>query len=82
MDTMTTTTTRQPRQAPPLTLRERCERCSAQAYTGWVHPDVTDDRMLFCAHHTAEHEPVLVAGGWHLEVDQRPDLWAMEQGPR
>lgn len=81
MGSMTATATKPT--FPPLTLQDRCDRCSAQAWTAWTHAQNSPaEPMKFCNHHTTEHEPALVASGWTLAVDQREQLLASEQGPR
>lgn len=58
---------------------DRCDRCGAQAYTRWR---VLIDRMpvghdlLFCAHHTHEHEPAM-RGRLGLITDDRAKLAAI-----
>lgn len=55
-----------------LTVKDRCDRCGAQAYVRalagtWPQP------LLFCGHHGREHTPVLeqVEGIWiHDETDR------------
>lgn len=56
-----------------LTANDRCIRCSAQAYTGWVQ-DPTDDPLLWCAHHDREHAEALEATGWVRVIDERHKL--------
>jgi hypothetical protein len=39
---------------PPLTTRDRCDRCGAQAY---LRVELAGgSELLFCAHHSREHE--------------------------
>lgn len=38
--------------ATPLTVADRCDRCSAQAY---VRVTLPVGELLFCAHHSREH---------------------------
>lgn len=54
-----------------LTLSDRCDRCKAQAFTLWQRDG---GPLKFCGHHTNEHEPVLVATGWDMLVDDRAKL--------
>lgn len=80
MGTMTATATEP---AVRLTLSDRCDRCSAQAWTGWAHEENSPgEPMKFCNHHTREHESALVAAGWVTVADQRHELVAAESGPR
>lgn len=40
----------------PLTLRDRCDRCGAQAF---VRAFLKDSDLLFCGHHYARYEMAL-----------------------
>jgi hypothetical protein len=52
----------------PADLRkEACDRCSAQAYVAVVKGQAM---LLFCAHHFAQHEHALIAGGWKVTDDR------------
>lgn len=51
-----------------LTALDRCDRCGAQAYTRFSMKGM---ELLFCSHHTREHEPKLLADGAILVVDDR-----------
>jgi hypothetical protein len=42
----------------PLTAKERCDRCGAQAYSKVVMPNGSS--LLFCAHHLHENLPKLM----------------------
>lgn len=55
----------------PATLNatDRCERCGAQAYTLFVHPEF--GRLLFCAHHHRVHAAALLDQGFRLVLDLR-----------
>lgn len=57
--------------APSLSANDRCDRCSAQAYTKWV---LEESELLFCNHHNEEHEPVLLAQDFVLYIDERDRL--------
>lgn len=46
--------------------QDRCDRCGAQAYTSASKDGL---ELLFCAHHTKRHGPVLEAEGWKLAFD-------------
>lgn len=56
---------------PSLCANDRCDRCSGQAYTLWAQEG---SELFFCAHHTREHEPVLLAQGFVLHIDERDRL--------
>ena len=56
--------------AAQLTTRDRCDRCGAQAYTVWWHP-IIKGLLLWCAHHTHEHEAALESQDWELTIDER-----------
>jgi hypothetical protein len=44
----------QTQNSQPLTTLDRCDRCGAQAY---LRVELTGGRqLLFCAHHSREHE--------------------------
>lgn len=58
----------------PLTAADRCDRCTAQAYTRWVNDENPDLPLTCCAHHTNEHHDALVLAGFRMEVDDRPLL--------
>lgn len=56
-----------------LTLRDRCDRCGecSQAFVRAVLViDTREAELLFCGHHFAKHEPVLMAEGWLIQ-DER-----------
>jgi hypothetical protein len=69
---VTTTTTTLPlaQTAVPLTLSDRCDRCSSQAYVRATLP--TGAELLFCGHHAGEHRPALLVAGaaFHDETDR------------
>lgn len=52
---------------------DRCDRCSAQAYTAWWHPHIKG-LLLFCGHHCRDHELALTSDGWELTIDDRAEL--------
>lgn len=52
---------------------DRCDRCGAQAYTAWWQP-LIKGLLLFCAHHTRDHELSLTADKWELTIDDRAVL--------
>jgi len=57
----------------PLTARDRCDRCGAQAYLRVELPGGSE--LFFCAHHAREHGPKLraVAVNWHDETGKLLD---------
>ena len=56
--------------AAPLTLMDRCDRCSSRAYVRATMPTGTE--LLFCGHHATEHRPALLGAGasFHDETDK------------
>jgi hypothetical protein len=52
-----------------LTLTDRCDRCLAQAYVMTRLPSGLE--LLWCGHHFAENEPLLLAQGASVAADQR-----------
>ena len=52
---------------------DRCDRCGAQAYTGWWKAEGKGE-LMFCAHHTRPHEDALTLKGWRLLIDDRDAL--------
>lgn len=55
----------------PLTAEDRCDRCGAQAY---LKVEIGGSSLLFCAHHSREHEPKLRAAGARFVRDERAAL--------
>jgi hypothetical protein len=47
--------------AVPLTMADRCDRCSSQAYVRATLPTGAD--LLFCGHHANEHRASLLVAG-------------------
>lgn len=70
-------------QPAQLTAADRCDRCNAQAYTRWTKPrtDEPAAELLYCAHHTTDHEIALDLAGWTLDADDRPRLHEPEPEP-
>lgn len=63
----------------PLTAKDRCDRCGAQA---WVHARLRQRAELFlCAHHGREHMPALIAQKFNVK-DWSDQLLAEESGQR
>jgi hypothetical protein len=68
------------KQAPTLCANDRCDRCGAQAYTGWVEGarivegEAPDPQLLLCAHHTKPHADALGAQDFVMVVDEREKL--------
>lgn len=58
----------------PLTAQDRCDRCGAQAYTRVIIPGPSESALLFCAHHTHEHQDALRDKGAMIARDERPKL--------
>jgi hypothetical protein len=58
-----------------LTVADRCDRCSAQAYVRVAH-GTWPSELLFCAHHGSKHVPALqdIEGIW--VHDERDRLYA------
>ena len=52
---------------------DRCDRCNAQAYTGWWRPEARGE-LLMCAHHDRKHEHALTLQGWNRLIDDRDAL--------
>jgi len=52
---------------------DRCDRCGAQAYTAWWKPKA-NALLLFCAHHTRQHEAALDGQAFELTIDDREAL--------
>lgn len=50
-----------PSTAVPLTMADRCDRCSSQAYVRATMPSGAE--LLFCGHHAGEHRPALLSKG-------------------
>lgn len=61
-------------ETPTLSITDRCDRCSAQAYVMTRMPSGSD--LLWCGHHFAGNEPQLVAKGATIVVDSRHMLTA------
>ena len=57
-------------EAQPLTLLDRCDRCSAAAL---VRATADWGELLFCGHHFVENEEGLRLSGANI-YDQRPAL--------
>ena len=57
------------RPVEPLTARDRCDACGAQAYGSAVMPRA-EHALLFCAHHYSRFELTLTASGAIL-LDER-----------
>lgn len=53
-------------------LSDRCDRCGAQAFVQVTSRDTGYD-LLFCGHHYARNELVLVPSGWIVD-DQRDQI--------
>ena len=70
MDTLTRPAVDASSATRPLTLTDRCDRCSSRAYVRASLP--TGGELLFCGHHGNAHRPqLLVAGATiHDETDQ------------
>lgn len=47
-----------------LNALDRCDRCSAHAYTIVTKGEY---ELLFCGHHGKKYEPTLVGRGWEVE---------------
>ena len=45
---------------PPLTARDRCCACGAQAYVAVLLSIDNDWPMLFCGHHARQHMPAIM----------------------
>lgn len=60
-----------PKAFETLTVNDRCDRCGAQAWTAWGSGARA---VLFCIHHTRDHEPALIEQGFELLVDQRDQI--------
>jgi hypothetical protein len=63
--------------ATPLTTADRCDECPAQAYVQvsvLVSERGKDMDLLFCAHHFAYHQPVLLYRGARILIDNRDQL--------
>jgi hypothetical protein len=58
----------------PLTARDRCDRCRAQAYVR-VKLRSGGSELLFCGHHWREHEPKILelAANVHDETSKLYD---------
>jgi len=54
-----------------LSAIDRCDRCGAQAFVATHLP--TSHRLLFCGHHFARHESVLLSQGWVIQ-DEREKI--------
>lgn len=54
-----------------LTAQDRCDRCGAQAH---VRYELKAGELLFCAHHTREHEDALTERGARKVLDSREML--------
>jgi hypothetical protein len=52
-----------------LTVADRCDRCSAQAYVRVAH-GTWPSELLFCAHHGSKHVPAL------QDIEERDRLYA------
>lgn len=77
---MTTQTTTTPNPSatdhPILDAHQRCDRCGAQAYTRYHHPDRTTHDLQFCLHHTRLHHEGLGRQGFERSVDESSRLVA------
>lgn len=47
-----------------LTVKDRCDRCGAQAFT--LVKKEGKERLLFCAHHGRAHTPALLTNGFEV----------------
>ena len=59
--TETTITPSDTTEPPALTTLDRCDRCGARAKTRAVL--LSGGELLFCGHHTREHQPALLEVG-------------------
>ena len=59
---------------------DRCDRCGAQAYTGWWRAEAHGE-LLLCAHHDREHADALEANGWNRLIDDRAALTTSVREP-
>lgn len=59
---------------------DRCDRCGAQAYTGWWLTRAKGE-LLFCAHHDRQHEAALEAQQWQRLIDDRAALLKLVGAP-
>lgn len=55
-----------------LTVKDRCDRCGAQAYVSVTHHD-WESELLFCGHHGKIHIPALIDldGIWVHDESER-----------
>lgn len=53
-----------PQKAVTLTLTDRCDACGAAAQVVAEKPGHAD--LMFCGHHSTDHGPALLAGGWEI----------------
>lgn len=58
--------------APLNRLKDRCDRCGAEAFVR-VTSRQTNNDLLFCGHHYRAHEMALVMGGWIVD-DHRSEI--------
>lgn len=54
-----------------LTIKDRCDRCSAQAY---VAVDIKGSELLFCGHHGSKYSTKLEEIGAVITADARDSL--------
>lgn len=64
----------QPIRERTLRVADRADCCGAQAF---VRVEVEDTELLFCGHHFAKHELVIIAAGYEV-TDER---WAINDKP-
>lgn len=76
-----TTEQAEPEFTTPLTAHDRCDACSAQAYVVWTKDGIKQP-LMFCGHHSNEHETELFGKGWNAVHDERGKLQVQESKQR
>jgi hypothetical protein len=65
--------------APRLSrAKDRCDRCPAAALTRFALESQMAD-LIFCGHHSDMYEPGLLAQGFTLVIDERPERKPVDQ---
>lgn len=67
---------------PDLTVKDRCDRCGAQAYVLALQTIGNETlELMFCGHHGREHMPMLGITGWDIfdftdRINEKPSVSA------